>query len=72
MDNTTLGSMAFGFDHTLMILDMVTAKYRKYPASVFAPKGTLFVTGVALKYRFIRRHDLFQSSTFQIGGISSS
>ena len=30
MNNTPLGSVAFGFDHTLKIFGMLTARYRKY------------------------------------------
>ena len=59
MNNTPLGSMAFGFDHTLKILGMLTARYRKYSGAIFAPKCPLFVAGHALKGRFNKRQDLF-------------
>ena len=76
MNNTPLGSMVFGFDHTLtFFLDMLTAKYRMYSWV----KCPLFVAGDALKGRFIRRHEHFSSHQHsredipkQVGGIYSS
>ena len=72
MDNTTLGSMAFGFDLTL-------SHSGSTQVSLLAAKCPLFVAGDALKGRFITSHILFSSHQYsskyvskQIGDVSSS
>ena len=60
MNNTPLGSMAYGFDYTLKffgacrLLDTGSIQ-----GPIVAPKCPLFVARVALKGRSIRRHDPF-------------
>ena len=65
MNNTTLGSVAVGFDHTLKFLVMLIASFRKYSSVNFAPNRLIFVSGDALKGGFIRPHDFLLSSTLQ-------
>ena len=57
MNNTPLGSMAFGFDHIFWACSLLDTG--SIQGSIFAPKCPLFFAGHALKGRFIKRQDPF-------------
>ena len=59
MNSTPLGSMAFGFDHTLKILGMLTTRYRKYSEVNFCTQMPFIRCWTCTESRFIKRQDLF-------------